>query len=88
MSEQVLILASVQQVIQYVGYCQTDQKVNVHSCLCCAVHCSQYNLTVSAKVSKHLVETTLKALADITKKLVGGGRGGVSWPCVGGAGGG
>ena len=55
--------------------------------LCCPVHCSQYNLTVSAKVSKHLVETTLKALADITKKLVGVGVGGVSWPCVGGAGG-
>ena len=38
---------------------------------CCTIHCSQYNLTVSTRVSKHLVETTLLALADITKRLVG-----------------
>ena len=38
---------------------------------CCTTHCSQYNLTVSTRVSKHLVETTLLALADITKRLVG-----------------
>ena len=37
----------------------------------CTIHCSQYNLTVSTRVSKHLVETTLLALADITKRLVG-----------------
>ena len=34
---------------------------------------------MSTKVSKHLVETMLKALAEITKKLVGVDVGGVSW---------
>lgn len=51
----------------------------VRSFHCCPLLCSQYNLTVSTKVSKHLVETMLKALAEITKKLVGVDVGGVSW---------